>query len=99
MPCVWFTRTTDRVRKQRNELLRDVSDRRKIAGRPSPIPTPQRKPTQADRGSRRLKGWALLSVFVVGSIPLHTRRDVRMLSLIHISEPTRRTPISYAVFC
>ena len=26
-------------------------------------------------------------------IPLH------QLSLIHISEPTRRTPISYAVFC
>src|SRR5665647_3496971 len=24
---------------------------------------------------------------------------VRDLSLIHISEPTRRTPISYAVFC
>src|SRR5665647_3766647 len=24
---------------------------------------------------------------------------VFMLSLIHISEPTRRTPISYAVFC
>src|SRR5664279_3917570 len=24
---------------------------------------------------------------------------VRILSLIHISEPTRRTPISYAVFC
>src|SRR5665647_2660448 len=23
----------------------------------------------------------------------------RQLSLIHISEPTRRTPISYAVFC
>ena len=23
----------------------------------------------------------------------------QMLSLIHISEPTRRTPISYAVFC
>src|SRR5665647_3828325 len=23
----------------------------------------------------------------------------RFLSLIHISEPTRRTPISYAVFC
>ena len=22
-----------------------------------------------------------------------------ILSLIHISEPTRRTPISYAVFC
>ena len=24
---------------------------------------------------------------------------VQKLSLIHISEPTRRTPISYAVFC
>src|SRR5680860_1002199 len=29
-----------------------------------------------------------------------TRRSVTLaLSLIHISEPTRRTPISYAVFC
>src|SRR5665647_1038041 len=26
-------------------------------------------------------------------------RPVTTLSLIHISEPTRRTPISYAVFC
>src|SRR5665647_3896104 len=25
--------------------------------------------------------------------------DLMSLSLIHISEPTRRTPISYAVFC
>ena len=25
--------------------------------------------------------------------------QVKYLSLIHISEPTRRTPISYAVFC
>src|SRR5664279_2773918 len=25
--------------------------------------------------------------------------DIVVLSLIHISEPTRRTPISYAVFC
>ena len=28
----------------------------------------------------------------------YTQRATR-LSLIHISEPTRRTPISYAVFC
>src|SRR5680860_1831645 len=27
------------------------------------------------------------------------QRTVFILSLIHISEPTRRTPISYAVFC
>src|SRR5665647_3677002 len=26
-------------------------------------------------------------------------QDIKTLSLIHISEPTRRTPISYAVFC
>ena len=26
-------------------------------------------------------------------------KDKLILSLIHISEPTRRTPISYAVFC
>src|SRR5680860_1382071 len=28
-----------------------------------------------------------------------TSGEVKDLSLIHISEPTRRTPISYAVFC
>ena len=27
------------------------------------------------------------------------KRGLVILSLIHISEPTRRTPISYAVFC
>ena len=27
------------------------------------------------------------------------RHHLKHLSLIHISEPTRRTPISYAVFC
>src|SRR5680860_303240 len=34
---------------------------------------------------------------VSASSPWEAR--VRLLSLIHISEPTRRTPISYAVFC
>src|SRR5680860_89202 len=32
-----------------------------------------------------------------GLKPVHRR--ILYLSLIHISEPTRRTPISYAVFC
>ena len=32
-----------------------------------------------------------------GFKPAH--RKLLYLSLIHISEPTRRTPISYAVFC
>src|SRR5665647_2454906 len=30
---------------------------------------------------------------------LHMKVPLHYLSLIHISEPTRRTPISYAVFC
>ena len=30
---------------------------------------------------------------------LMSEEGERFLSLIHISEPTRRTPISYAVFC
>src|SRR5665647_2591054 len=30
---------------------------------------------------------------------LKNTRRTKHLSLIHISEPTRRTPISYAVFC
>src|SRR5680860_1727348 len=29
----------------------------------------------------------------------HSQQLFKALSLIHISEPTRRTPISYAVFC
>ena len=33
----------------------------------------------------------------VGGLP--RGRVIEILSLIHISEPTRRTPISYAVFC
>src|SRR5680860_105286 len=31
--------------------------------------------------------------------PAANDSNLRILSLIHISEPTRRTPISYAVFC
>src|SRR5680860_1000336 len=35
--------------------------------------------------------------FLVGMGAVTTTSDT--ISLIHISEPTRRTPISYAVFC
>src|SRR5664279_2905459 len=37
--------------------------------------------------------------FPVGGFYHATKYAVEALSLIHISEPTRRTPISYAVFC
>src|SRR5680860_1601339 len=39
-------------------------------------------------------GYPLIPVYMVG-----TPGNRVGLSLIHISEPTRRTPISYAVFC
>ena len=35
----------------------------------------------------------------VGIVATRFNEVVVSLSLIHISEPTRRTPISYAVFC
>src|SRR5665647_96338 len=40
-----------------------------------------------------------LEIATVDSSFVHTRPVPDALSLIHISEPTRRTPISYAVFC
>src|SRR5664279_2206143 len=39
-----------------------------------------------------------LSLFAPAALE-ELARDLVYLSLIHISEPTRRTPISYAVFC
>ena len=36
------------------------------------------------------------AMYMISSTKL---RKAKKLSLIHISEPTRRTPISYAVFC
>ena len=46
-----------------------------------------------------LSGGGVVTVVcgIVGE--LHAGESVVCLSLIHISEPTRRTPISYAVFC
>ena len=41
---------------------------------------------------------ARLAEMLIVRVP-DVKRAVCMLSLIHISEPTRRTPISYAVFC
>ena len=40
-----------------------------------------------------------LILVAVVRVRRHRAHSARELSLIHISEPTRRTPISYAVFC
>src|SRR5665647_3695829 len=42
---------------------------------------------------------AMLRQIDLGDIGCQPCHVVCVLSLIHISEPTRRTPISYAVFC
>ena len=42
----------------------------------------------------RFQSCSLIALLVISRVLF-----VRDLSLIHISEPTRRTPISYAVFC
>src|SRR5680860_649362 len=47
-------------------------------------------------------GWTatfVTSGVVTALLAVACLRGIRDLSLIHISEPTRRTPISYAVFC
>src|SRR5664279_3455799 len=43
--------------------------------------------------------WLATCASYVGMIGKSTTVLAQALSLIHISEPTRRTPISYAVFC
>src|SRR5664279_3667206 len=47
--------------------------------------------------SASVKGYAQSAPFAMGKFAL--RGLAQSLSLIHISEPTRRTPTSYAVFC
>src|SRR5680860_1793977 len=42
---------------------------------------------------------AIFELIEQGSSSMRDLNAVTCLSLIHISEPTRRTPISYAVFC
>src|SRR5680860_1724916 len=53
-------------------------------------------------GDVRNGGTVLARVAPLGPAAIHLAvidPGVGSLSLIHISEPTRRTPISYAVFC
>ena len=46
-----------------------------------------------------LKENVILGKLIPAGTGMRRYRDVKILSLIHISEPTRRTPISYAAFC
>ena len=47
----------------------------------------------------KLNGTGALITLVLAGVSGMKAADMMILSLIHISEPTRRTPISYAVFC
>ena len=56
-------------------------------------------PTQVVGGKRVIGIPVEHRVPMLSLLDVFSDDEVRDLSLIHISEPTRRTPISYAVFC
>src|SRR5664279_5752857 len=56
--------------------------------------TPSKAPYGGESGSDRQKPSPAPAALACRSTAV-----IAQLSLIHISEPTRRTPISYAVFC
>ena len=47
----------------------------------------------------KFKTALFIVMLVAGFVVVVSLYEYLNLSLIHISEPTRRTPISYAVFC
>src|SRR5680860_1844817 len=55
-------------------------------------------PAQKSRLQQRTQPFSRLAESKTHTRPVDIL-NVLILSLIHISEPTRRTPISYAVFC
>ena len=48
---------------------------------------------------REIDAEAYIMIDADDTYPVEAIPEMYSLSLIHISEPTRRTPISYAVFC
>src|SRR5680860_1773300 len=64
----------------------------------SPISTTNRRPVQQRNQEYPTPTLQVLSAHSAQTQPAGSW-PIQGLSLIHISEPTRRTPISYAVFC
>ena len=61
-----------------------------------------RKKIMAKEKRMRIAGYVagcLVAAGIIGWAGYSGYSAYEALSLIHISEPTRRTPISYAVFC
>src|SRR5665647_2482017 len=71
--------------------------------RVSSVPSNPRTPKQVEhRGKFGYINRVMRSFYPVLKVTFGGNTGIRQginLSLIHISEPTRRTPISYAVFC
>src|SRR5664279_555940 len=100
-------------RPARRQSVRDQSiravDRRGAGGRAPCLPdepylrlgepaAPHTPPRRAQAPVQALPPRRSNRSHVLRTVPLPQHNE-RRLSLIHISEPTRRTPISYAVFC
>src|SRR5665647_2962502 len=90
-------------------IQRLVKDSQSVLNRPSTQGRQRLQPTQQRRmnaWSRRHHGRLARRYAAQSRNPCPcfdsddpASREIPRLSLIHISEPTRRTPISYAVFC
>src|SRR5664279_1472635 len=106
-------RTTRRTRRlhghneRRRAGRQGVNDNRVARHQQEPKGQPRDREggPRGDRGHRIRSRWHR-AVPANRAVAHHRARDdghlqyvLRRLSLIHISEPTRRTPISYAVFC
>ena len=83
-------------------LDRDVSPTPEQAPAPQPAPqaAPEPKPDPKTK-AKKVRDKTILPCSVCKKTMRVPRNPytAHQLSLIHISEPTRRTPISYAVFC
>src|SRR5664279_3109410 len=85
------------IREQREQAEVSLRQLAKVAGVSNPYLS------QIERGLRKPSAEILQQIangLRISAETLYVRAGIlEELSLIHISEPTRRTPISYAVFC
>src|SRR5680860_1739502 len=95
-------RTTARLRLQilmGSEVKFRTSTRRSKNHPPGSVP-PAIVQERSGLLNRAMCSWIIAVWYgLVESVFMSYVGGVHVLSLIHISEPTRRTPISYAVFC
>src|SRR5665647_1523808 len=90
---------------EQDEHVARVADREQQGAGQQPAEGRRGRQRQAEGGASGLLPVLAIMLFVREHrservhAAVQAERQPLLLSLIHISEPTRRTPISYAVFC